>query len=74
MKVRLTFKSFTQELWISSVSNTQKIPYASIRKVTSEPIKGQEEYHIMVKLNFFHSNWFLFLNLQKKKVITIRII
>lgn len=48
MKVRLTFKSFTQELWISSVSNTQKLPYSSIRNVLYEPIKGKEEYHIVV--------------------------
>jgi hypothetical protein len=47
MKVRLTFKTFAQELWISSSSNTQKISFGSIRKVTSEPIKGKEEYHIM---------------------------
>ena len=27
---------------------TDKIPLGSIKKVTSEPIKGHEEYHIMV--------------------------
>jgi len=47
IKVRLTFKMFTQELWISSSSSTQKIPFSSIRSVSSEPIKGREEYHIM---------------------------
>eukprot|EP01089_Gocevia_fonbrunei_P022137 TRINITY_DN8828_c0_g1_i1.p1 TRINITY_DN8828_c0_g1~~TRINITY_DN8828_c0_g1_i1.p1 ORF type:complete len:214 (+),score=36.05 TRINITY_DN8828_c0_g1_i1:23-643(+) len=47
MSVRLTFKEWTQELWISSSASTQKIPYKSIRSVTSEPIKGHEEYHIV---------------------------
>jgi len=47
-KVRLTFKMWTQELWIQSASNTQKLPFMSIRQVTSEPIKGNEDYHIVV--------------------------
>jgi len=47
-KVRLTFKTFTGELWISSASSTQKIPFTSIQSVTSEAIKGKEEYHIVV--------------------------
>jgi len=47
VKVRLTFKMFTQELWISSASSTQKLPFSSIRAVSSEPIKGKEEYHIV---------------------------
>jgi len=46
-KVRLTFKVYTQELWIQSSTNTQKIPFSSIQNVTSEAIKGQEAYHIM---------------------------
>eukprot|EP00026_Physarum_polycephalum_P011743 Phypoly_transcript_11985.p1 GENE.Phypoly_transcript_11985~~Phypoly_transcript_11985.p1 ORF type:complete len:281 (+),score=47.10 Phypoly_transcript_11985:173-1015(+) len=46
-KVRLTFKVFSQELWISSKSSTQKIPFLTVKGVQSEPIKGQEEYHIM---------------------------
>jgi len=46
-KVRLTFKTYSEELWISSESTTQKLPFSSIRKVTSEPIKGNEDYHIM---------------------------
>jgi len=46
-KVRLTFKVYTQELWIASKSSTQKIPFLTIKDVHSEPIKGQEEYHIM---------------------------
>jgi len=48
VKVRLTFKMFTQELWVSSASSTQKVPFSSIRSVISEPIKGKEEYHIVV--------------------------
>jgi len=47
VKVRLTFKLYTQELWIQSSSNTQKLPFSSIRSLSSEPIKGREEYHIM---------------------------
>jgi len=47
IKVRLTFKIYTQELWIQSATSTQKLPFASIRAVTSEPIKGNEDYHIM---------------------------
>jgi len=47
IKVRLTFKVYSQELWISSVTTTQKIPFATIRTIMSEPIKGKEEYHIM---------------------------
>lgn len=46
-KVRLSFKVPTQELWIQSKSSTQKISFLSIKGVQSEPIKGQEEYHIM---------------------------
>eukprot|EP01118_Nematostelium_gracile_P004492 TRINITY_DN1525_c0_g1_i1.p1 TRINITY_DN1525_c0_g1~~TRINITY_DN1525_c0_g1_i1.p1 ORF type:complete len:268 (+),score=60.14 TRINITY_DN1525_c0_g1_i1:68-805(+) len=47
-KVRLTFKEWSQELWIQSASSTQKLPYATIRTVTSEAIKGHEEYHIVI--------------------------
>jgi len=46
-KVRLTFKTFSGELWISSTSNTQKLNFTQIQTVSSEPIKGKEEYHIM---------------------------
>eukprot|EP01087_Luapelamoeba_hula_P012904 TRINITY_DN3654_c0_g1_i1.p1 TRINITY_DN3654_c0_g1~~TRINITY_DN3654_c0_g1_i1.p1 ORF type:complete len:276 (-),score=55.48 TRINITY_DN3654_c0_g1_i1:92-871(-) len=45
--VRLTFKPYSQELWISSKSNTQQLPFGSIKSVASEPIKGKEEYHIV---------------------------
>ena len=27
---------------------TEKVPFGSIKKVVSEPIKGHEEYHILV--------------------------
>jgi len=46
-KVRLTFKVFQQELWISSKSSTQKIPFMTVKGVQYEAIKGQEEYHIV---------------------------
>jgi len=45
--VRLTFKVYSQELWVSSKSDTKTIPFGSIRAVVTEPIKGQEAYHIM---------------------------
>jgi len=45
--VRLTFKVYSQELWIASSTSTQQIPFATIKSVQSEPIKGKEEYHIM---------------------------
>jgi len=47
IRVRLTFKLWSQELWIQSATSTQKLPFGTIRAVTSDPIKGQEEYHIM---------------------------
>eukprot|EP01119_Soliformovum_irregulare_P003919 TRINITY_DN1495_c0_g1_i1.p1 TRINITY_DN1495_c0_g1~~TRINITY_DN1495_c0_g1_i1.p1 ORF type:complete len:177 (+),score=41.52 TRINITY_DN1495_c0_g1_i1:269-799(+) len=47
IKVRLTFKVWSQELWVQSASSTQKIPFGTIRSVASEPIQGHEEYHIM---------------------------
>eukprot|EP01102_Stenamoeba_stenopodia_P014616 TRINITY_DN4878_c0_g1_i1.p1 TRINITY_DN4878_c0_g1~~TRINITY_DN4878_c0_g1_i1.p1 ORF type:complete len:225 (-),score=55.98 TRINITY_DN4878_c0_g1_i1:126-800(-) len=46
-KVRLTFKSDLDELWISSSTSTQKIPYNTIRAIQSEAIEGHEDYHIM---------------------------
>jgi len=46
-KVRLTFKMWSQELWIQSASSTQKLPFASIRQVSNEAIKGHEDYHIV---------------------------
>jgi hypothetical protein len=65
-KVRLTFKVWSQELWIQSATSTQKIPFQTIRTVQSEPIKGHEDYHIVVSdfpISFFNfpqvtSSWF----------------
>lgn len=47
LKVRLTFKKFTEELWVQSASNTQKLHFAQIRKIIAEPIKEHPEYHMM---------------------------
>jgi Ubiquitin family len=47
LKVRLTFKKFTEEVWIQSASNTQKIHFAQIRKITAEPIVDHPEYHVV---------------------------
>jgi predicted small metal-binding protein len=46
-KVRLSFKVFAGELWISSATDTQKIMFAQIKSIHSEPIKGNEDYHLM---------------------------
>jgi hypothetical protein len=47
--VRLSFKVFAGELWISSATDTQKIMFAQIKSIHSEPIKGNEDYHLMVR-------------------------
>ncbi|KAI9335628.1 hypothetical protein DFJ73DRAFT_663279 [Zopfochytrium polystomum] len=44
IKTRLSFLA-TDELQIATGELTQKIPYSSISKVISEPIKGHDGYH-----------------------------
>jgi len=44
---RLSFKVFQQELWISTSSSTEKVPFHTIRNVMYEPIKGNNKYCIM---------------------------
>merc|ERR1711915_528628 len=46
-KVRLTFKMELDQLWLGTKERTEKLPMNSIKNVVSEPINGQEEYHIM---------------------------
>eukprot|EP00879_Flechtneria_rotunda_P006871 GHRR01007216.1.p1 GENE.GHRR01007216.1~~GHRR01007216.1.p1 ORF type:complete len:295 (+),score=86.84 GHRR01007216.1:1136-2020(+) len=46
-KVRLTFKPESQQLWIASATNTQRIPYGSISKIESWLIQGHEGYSIL---------------------------
>ena len=46
-KVRLTFKLELDQVWLGTKERTQKLPLNSIKNVVSEPITGQEEYHIM---------------------------
>jgi len=46
-KVRLTFKLEVDEVWIGTKERTNKIRMSSIKTVTSEPIEGHEQYHIM---------------------------
>jgi len=46
-KVRLNFKSETEELIVATAGATTKLPYASIRKVDDEQIRGHEGYHIL---------------------------
>ncbi|KAI9146075.1 hypothetical protein BKA69DRAFT_1047235 [Paraphysoderma sedebokerense] len=46
-KARLTFKKDLDQLWIGTTERTQKLPLNSIKSVTSQPIAGFEEYHIL---------------------------
>ncbi|RKO87361.1 hypothetical protein BDK51DRAFT_14012, partial [Blyttiomyces helicus] len=46
-KTRLTFKLEIDQLWIGTNERTQKVMIPSIKAVTSEPIVGMEEYHIV---------------------------
>uniref|UniRef100_A0A7M5X2J7 Ubiquitin-like domain-containing protein n=2 Tax=Clytia hemisphaerica TaxID=252671 RepID=A0A7M5X2J7_9CNID len=46
-RVRLTFKLELDQLWLGTKERTEKLPMSSIRNVVSEPIEGQEEYHIL---------------------------
>lgn len=46
-KVRLTFKMELDQVWIGTKERTEKVPMSSIKAVLSEPIEGNEEYHIM---------------------------
>lgn len=46
-KVRLTFKSDQDQLWLGTKERTEKLAMTSIKTITSEPIKDHEEYHIM---------------------------
>jgi hypothetical protein len=46
-KVRLTFKMELDQVWLGTKERTEKLPMNSIKAVVSEPIKDQEEYHIL---------------------------
>jgi len=46
-KVRLTFKLEVDQIWLGTKERTEKLPMNSIKAVSSEPIEGHEEYHIM---------------------------
>lgn len=46
-KVRLTFKQDMNQLWIGTKERTEKVPLSTIKNVVSEPIEGNEEYHIV---------------------------
>lgn len=46
-KVRLTFKMEVDQVWLGTKERTEKLPMNSIKAVTSEPIEGHEEYHII---------------------------
>lgn len=46
-KVRLTFKTELNQVWIGTKERTEKVSLGSIKTVVSEPIEGHQEYHIM---------------------------
>ncbi|XP_077290753.1 ubiquitin domain-containing protein UBFD1-like [Arctopsyche grandis] len=46
-KVRLTFKLELDQVWVGTKERTEKLALTSIKGITSEPIKGHEQYHIM---------------------------
>uniref|UniRef100_A0A8D8RU30 Ubiquitin domain-containing protein UBFD1 n=1 Tax=Cacopsylla melanoneura TaxID=428564 RepID=A0A8D8RU30_9HEMI len=46
-KLRITFRLELDELWLGTKERTEKIRMSSIKSVLSEPIEGQEQYHIM---------------------------
>ncbi|XP_065066421.1 ubiquitin domain-containing protein UBFD1-like isoform X1 [Rhopilema esculentum] len=46
-KVRLTFKHELDQLWLGTKERTEKIPMSSIKTVISEPVAGNEDYHIL---------------------------
>ncbi|RUS17347.1 ubiquitin-related domain-containing protein [Endogone sp. FLAS-F59071] len=46
-RTRLTFKDDLEQVWIGTAERTQKIVYSSIKAVRSEPIEGDEAYHIL---------------------------
>eukprot|EP00742_Colponemidia_sp_Colp-10_P002738 GILJ01002928.1.p1 GENE.GILJ01002928.1~~GILJ01002928.1.p1 ORF type:complete len:266 (-),score=31.88 GILJ01002928.1:200-895(-) len=46
-KVRLTFRTDLDQLWIASKTHTQKLQFGSIQAITSEPIVDHQGYHIM---------------------------
>jgi len=48
VKIRLTFKTTTDELWIGSTQTTRKIPFASITDIQSHAIPSHPHYHAMV--------------------------
>lgn len=41
------------------LERTEKVPLGSIRNIISEPIKGHEEYHIMVSFYFLINTVFV---------------
>ncbi|GIL73657.1 hypothetical protein Vretimale_5459 [Volvox reticuliferus] len=46
-KVRMTFKTEMQQLWLGSEATTQKVPFGTISKIESWPIEGNEGYSIL---------------------------
>jgi len=47
-KIRLTFKTGMDQLWIGSAQTTQKIPFASISDIQTHPIPNHPNYHVMI--------------------------
>ncbi|CAG0918554.1 unnamed protein product [Notodromas monacha] len=46
-KVRLTFKLELDQIWFGTKERTEKVNMSSIKTIVSEPIPGNEEYHVV---------------------------
>eukprot|EP01125_Pyxidicula_operculata_P013007 TRINITY_DN4286_c0_g1_i1.p1 TRINITY_DN4286_c0_g1~~TRINITY_DN4286_c0_g1_i1.p1 ORF type:complete len:230 (+),score=49.40 TRINITY_DN4286_c0_g1_i1:47-736(+) len=60
VKFRLTFKTATDELWISTQQTTQKIPFASISDIKTFPIPKHENYlaaMLVMGTSKYHIYW-----------------
>lgn len=47
LKVRLTFKLETDELWIGTKDRTEKLPLGSIKDVLAVKMNRHPEYHFL---------------------------
>jgi len=48
IKVRLTFKTAMDQLWIGSAQTTQKVPFSSITDIQTHAIPNHPHYHVMI--------------------------
>ncbi|KAG7669068.1 hypothetical protein Ndes2526B_g00786 [Nannochloris sp. 'desiccata'] len=77
VKVRFTFKSELEQVWIGSPSHTQKVPYSTISKIEAQVIEGNEKYSIlrlMLGASAANSYWLYFVPSQYVAAIKMRIL